>query len=215
MSTYLQLVNMVLRNVGQQEVSSLTNAPIPASQVKGFLNDIYLEMLQLLHVNRLVKIGSISTTAGINSYSVASDTDLNGVLGDTVIETASAIVLDEVDDTYPIHRGLNASGRPSTFYRRENSLVFYPTPNAVYAIQYSYRKKPQPLSSDFDTPVFPSSWERVLVVGTQALLEKFLGENGVEASYLKYREGISFIKSEAARKPNHRMKGAYRGGSSI
>ena len=210
-STLLQLVNEVLRRKGQVEASTLVNAGTPAVQTRDFLNEVYFEMLQRLKVDRLIKQASFNTTANTAAYTLATDADVNSLLPDSLLETASQRGLAQTDSTYPLEKGTSAVGRPDHFYVQGNSLYLYPTPDAAYTINYQYGVKPSALSNDTDTTALPAEWEKVLVLGTQARLEQFLGEPGAEGTYFLYQEGLVQLRYRASRKPHHRMKGDYRG----
>ena len=132
------------------------------------------------------------------------------MLADSVLETASGQYLSEADYTHPLTQGIDADGRPASFYRQGNQIHLYPTPDDAYTIRYYYLVKPVNLENDNDTTALPVEWEKILVLGTQARLEKFLGESGNEA-YLLYRDGLLQLKSRAPLKPTRRMRGAYRG----
>ncbi len=211
MSTLLELVNETLRKAGQREVATLAAAETPVIQAVDFLNQVYFEMLQILKVNRLERTATLDTQDGTAAYSLAADADINTLIGDSVIETDSGLRLKEVDYTYPLQKGLTATGRPDSFYRQGDSLHLHPVPDAVYTLQYAYLVKPSRLANDADITALPEEWEHVLVQGTLALLEKFLGESGFSESYLLYREGLARLKSRAPMKPAWRMKGFYRG----
>ncbi len=210
MSTLLQLVNEVLRRSGQIEASTLTNAQTPVTQTRDFLNETYFEMLQRLKVQRLLKLATLNTANGTTSYNLASDAEINSLVSDSVLETSTQSRLSEVDYTYPLSHGTTVTGRPECFYRVGSQISFYPIPNDIYAIQYQYQVKPVALVNDADTSQLPVEWEKVLVLGTQARLEKFLGEGGND-TYMLYRDGLVQLKSRAPLKPKYRMKGFYRG----
>jgi hypothetical protein len=210
MSTLLQLINEVLRRTGQVEVSTLSGAQTPTLQARDFLNETYVEMLQRLNVYRLQKQGTFNTSNGTASYTLATDAELDSLLTDSLLEAGAQQRLKEVDYTYPISHGTTATGKPEAFYRLGNLLYLYPIPNGTYTIQYQYQVKPGALSADADTTQLPTEWEKVLILGTQARLEKFLGESGDE-TYLLYRDGLDQLKSRAPLKPHYRMKGFYRG----
>lgn len=211
MSTLLQLVNEVLRRTGQTQVSTLVGAEAPALQTVDFINEVYTEMLQRLKVNRLQRQATLNTVASTPAYSLAAETELNALIPDSLMETGKQIRLMEVDYTYPLTHGVSATGRPEAFYRRDDQIHLYPVPDGVYTISYQYWVKPATLSANTDTTELPTEWEKVLVLGTQARLEKFLGESA-DDSFLLYRDGLVQLKARAANKPHHRMQGFYRGG---
>lgn len=210
MSTLLQLVSEVLRRTGQIEAATLSGAKTPVVQTRDFLNETYVEMLQRLKVNRLLKTGSLNTINGTAGYALASDAEINGVVSDSVKESTSQLRLREENYSYPLEHGASVSGRPECFYRSGNMIYFYPVPDAAYTIQYQYLVKPAALVNDSDTTALPVEWEKVLILGTQARLERFLGESGQD-TFLMYRDGLAQLKSRAPLKPQARMKGFYRG----
>lgn len=210
MSSLLQIVNEVLRRTGQQEVSTLVNAQTPALQAVDFLNETYTDMLQRLKAQQLMRTGNFSTSDGISQYNLATDADINSLISDSVLETTIPLRLNEVDYTFPLDHDPTATGRPSRFYHSGSQIHLYPIPDGVYTIQYQYFVKPMLLSDDSDTTELPVEWEKVLINGTQARLEKFLGEEA-EETYFLYREGLEQLKSRSQTKPYYRMKGFYRG----
>ncbi|WP_373531905.1 hypothetical protein [Vampirovibrio sp.] len=214
MSTLLQLVNEVLRRTGQQEATTLLNAQTPIIQTVDFLNDTYFEMLQRLKVRRLTQSNSLMTVAGQATYTLDANVDLDALLPDSVRDASNATPLPEISSTYAIELGENASGKPQYFYRNGSQLHLYPVPDGVYTIDYQAQIKPQTLSQNSDITALPVSWEKVLIMGAQARLEKFLGEPASE-TYLLYRDGLLQLKSLAPRKPGYRMKGFYRGARSV
>lgn len=210
MSTALALINEVLRRAGQIETSTLVDAQTPVAQTLSFLNETYFEMLQCLQVQQLLKTTTLNTVSGMIAYNVAADTEINSVISDSVVDLDTQQLLPEVDYSYPIHNGLTATGRPTVFYRFGKQLCLYPTPNAIYHLSYHYCLKPSNLQSDDDVTALPEDWEKVLILGAQSRLEKFLGESGTE-NYLLYRDALDRFKSRSPMKPFYRMKGFFKG----
>lgn len=211
MSTLLNIVNRILTRTGQQTVSTLVNAHTPVPQTVEFINQIYFEMFQVLKVNHLKKDATIITEAATQSYSVASDTDSENILPDSVYNTDTGLVLSEVDYTKAIEYSDALPNEPVCFFRQADQIYFLPTPDKVYNIQYGYLIKPRRISNDSDSLAIPDDWEWVLEQGVQSLLEKFLGENTYRDSFVLYRDGLSNIKKNSVLKPFYRIKGYYRG----
>src|SRR5262249_22569124 len=132
------------------------------------------------------------------------------VLPDSLIEGTTQQPLREVDYSYPVQAGLAAQGCPYAFYRLGKQLVLYPTPDAEYTIQFYFYSAVGSLTSDMDQPELPETWEKILILGAQSRLEKFLGESGSE-TYLLYRDGLDLLRSRSPLKPTYRMQGPYRG----
>jgi hypothetical protein len=211
MSTLLQLVNEVLRRTGQRVMITLTNSDTPSSQTFDFLNEIYFEILQALELNRLEKRDLLITSLGVANYSLADDATIGTLLTDSLIHSDNELRLREVSGSYPLEQGLTVVGKPTCFYREGNSVYLYPTPDATYSIQYKYLITPQKLSGDSTQTQLPVEWERVLIRGTQALLEHFLGDVEQNNSYVLYQQGLSQLKKQCLIHPYDRMFGFYRG----
>ena len=210
-ATLLELVNEVLRRTGQVEVSTLINARTPGAQTVDFMNDVYSEMLQKLKADRLQKQASLDTENGTTAYTLASDAEVNSLVSDSLQETASQSKLKHVDYTYPLQHGPDNTGQPDSFYTQGDSVYFYPVPDGAYTIAYQYFIKPSVLANDAQNTELPEAWEKVLILGTQARLEKFLGESNAEGTYYLYREALVQLRARSQNKPRHRMHGPYQG----
>lgn len=210
MATLLQLINEALRRTGQTEVSTLLNAQTPAIQARDFLNDTYVEMLTRLRVRRLIKSGTLSTSPGIRTYALAADTDIDHLLDGSLTDAETRHPLQEQNpaNTHAL-QGIG-SGRPTHFYRTGQQIHLSPTPDNSYTLHYQYLITPSALTQDSDTTQLPEAWEKTLILGTQARLEKFLGESGTE-TYILYRDALAQLRSKAPINPVQRMRGAYRG----
>jgi hypothetical protein len=211
MSTLLEIVNEVLRRTGQSEVTTVSNPSTPVKQTMDYLNEVYAEMLQTLKINRLERSADFSTATGVSEYNLASDTTIEGLQSDSLLERETNTTLYEVDSTYPQKHGVDASGRPRFFYRSGDSLVLYPKPDKVYNFSYKYLVRPDKLVSDAQTTLLPEEWQRVLIRGAQSYLEQFLGDPNFKTTFLLYQEGLQLLHAKASLKPRHRMFGNYQG----
>ena len=126
MSTLLQLVNEVLRRTGQIEASTLVSAQTPVQQTIDFLNETYVEMLQRLRVERLMRTGTLTTQASVSSYTLADSADVSDVLSDAVIDLTHQNPLVEVDYTYPNRHDSQAVGAPTHFYKQRLGVSPFP-----------------------------------------------------------------------------------------
>ncbi len=212
MSSFLELVNDVLRRTGQETVTTLTNAPPPARQVMDFINDIYFDILNAAQCNFLQASATITTADGTATYALAPDADVNYLLRDRIQESTSDDYMSQVDPTMLGPAYLDDTGKPYQFWIEGNRIRFYPVPNGVFTIHYEYLKRPVQLVSDADNSLIPLAWERLLVRGAESLLEKYLGEiDNSRFTYSLFLEGMALLKSRTPVKPFHFQKGFYRG----
>ena len=121
------------------------------------------------------------------------------------------MLLKKTDAGYPQRYGVEATGRPDTWYVLSDQIHLYPTPDAVYVLGCRHAVAPQSLTGDAATTQLPPDWENVLLDGAQSRLEKFLGEGGADDSFVLYRDGLARLRARGNTQPARRMKGFYRG----
>jgi hypothetical protein len=212
MSTYLEIVNEVLRRTGQETIDTLVDAESPARQVMDFVNEVYFEILDVAQCKFLEASATLETTGGTALYSLAADADVSFLLKDRLSDATSDRYLVEVDSALMLSSQIYDTGKPVRFWIEGTKLRLHPVPDGTYTIRYYYLKRPSRLVEDGDSSLIPLSWERLLVRGAQSLLEKFLGElESSRYTYGLYLEGLSLLKSKNQIKPRYQMKGYYRG----
>lgn len=211
MSTVLQLVNRVLERTGQTRVDSLTNAVTPARQALECLNDAYSELLQSLDIGSLLRQATLSTVAGQSQYSLASDASPTSLVSGSLTHYGERVALNRVSPTYVSKLDTSQQGKPAFYWFEDGLLTLWPTPNTSYTLNYAYAAVPEPLTQDSQTPAVPAEWERVLIQGAQAYLERFLGDENANGTFNLYQNGLSLLKRKGARQPQPRMRGAFRG----
>lgn len=212
MSTFLNIVNDVLRRTGQDTVLSLEGASTPVVQTMHFINDVYQEILQSAECKFLEARETLETENATALYTLANDADPAFLLTDRIRELSADRYLTEVDPALMLSSRLEDEGKPVRFWIEGDQLRLHPVPNDVYTIEYYYLKRPSVLTDDADETLIPMAWERLLVRGAQSLLEKFLGETeSSRFTYGLYLEGLSLLRSKAQVKPYHVQKPFYRG----
>jgi len=73
------------------------------------------------------------------------------------------------------------SGKPwEVAVKPDKSLVFYPTPDAIYTVYGEYWKRPQVMSANSDEPVFPAQFHMLIVWGA---VRYYAGDQGAAELY--------------------------------
>jgi hypothetical protein len=71
---------------------------------------------------------------------------------------------EEFRDIYQFGGLRTSSGRPISFsVKPDQSLIFYPVPDAVYTVVGEYFKKPQEMAANSDEPLIPSQYQDVIM----------------------------------------------------
>lgn len=62
----------------------------------------------------------------------------------------------------------NASGQPRLFFREDDLLVVYPTPDKTYTTAIDFRVRPLPLENDTDCPILGPEFHRAILLRARA-----------------------------------------------
>lgn len=111
----------------------------------------------------------------------------------------------EFKDVYLFGANRNVTGRPSLFtVKPDNSLVLWPTPDDVYVVEGEAQIRPQVMTQNDDTPIFPGQFADVLV--WKGLMFYAAEEAAPELYANGEREfGVVFGKLEADQHPPMQM----------
>ena len=217
MATLLTLLNRVLTRTGQSTVTTLAALGSPATQALEALNDTYAELLQTLPIHSLVRQGSVGLVANIGGYDLAPTVRLEALLPDSLRLAGETAPLTELPLADTTAYDTATTGKPTHFWKLNGQLRVWPTPDANYTLNYLHTLRPIPLGStppvagddSLEVPFAPD-WERVLLLGAQALLERFLGGGQVNNTFALYQNAVGQLKARAKHKHRVAMRSAYR-----
>lgn len=208
MTTLLEMTNRVLQQVGQQTVTTVVNADTPVVQTVMAINHIVETMHLSLNSYQIVQSATMQTVA--DTPTVTPAVEVTRVLPDSLNINDAELV--ETTSTSTVARHLDElTGQPTHFYRQGENLYLLPVPDAVFTIHYQYRTVPAAVSDDGDVIDIPDSWETAVQFGSQALLEKFLGEDNFALTYQLYQQRVDMLKAQSLRQPGSRFHGPSAG----
>ncbi len=213
-TTFLQLVNRILQQTGQRQVTTLVGADTPVTQTMTLVNHVLLSVMHTVDSSRLLKSSTASITSGSATVTLASDASIDTLVGDSLVVESNQHPLLEINANHPrvtqtTIAGL--TGNPTWFTRQGDTLTLLPTPDANDTLHYQYHQLPTELSADADTLPIPEPWVPTIAIGAQALLEKFLGEKDYPVTYQLYQEHLLRLKTHAPTHRQPRMQGPYKG----
>ncbi|MEM0952184.1 MAG: hypothetical protein AAGI66_08605 [Cyanobacteria bacterium P01_H01_bin.74] len=214
-NTFLALINRILARTGQTEVVTLANVATPAKQAIIFLNETRKEILDAVPNNQWLKKGTLNLISGQPDYTLPAETNFNLIQKYAV--TINNTALQYISPTGTFSQGEKrpaidlddqTPGQPRYYYSLADNqtLSVWPVPDKTETLRFYYRIAASPLINDSDLSQFSEHWETVLVLGTQARLERFLGEPYAD-TYALYREGITRLKRQIRYGIGHRMQG--------
>jgi hypothetical protein len=208
MTTLLEMTNRVLQQVGQQTVTTVANADTPVVQTVMAINHIVETMHLSLNSYQIVQSATMQTAA--DTPTVTPAVEVTRVLPDSLNINDADLV--ETTSTSMVARHLDElTGQPTHFYRLGDNLYLLPVPDAVFTIHYQYRTVPPTVSGDDDVIDTPEGWQTAVQLGSQALLEKFLGEDNFALTYQLYQQRVDMLKAQSLRQPGQRFQGPSAG----
>jgi hypothetical protein len=137
---------------------------LTTSQLNTWINDAYLDVCTSLKIDELKGSIALSIIAAQPFY-----------LLPYVVSTTQAVSLVDTslrDKGMPLSKGDRDSyrdlpdktDRPEIYFRENDMLVFYPTPDKSYIISLDFRIRPLPLANDTDSPILGQEWHRSIVL---------------------------------------------------
>lgn len=176
-STYLELVNKVLKRITQTELSSDVSSAIGhAKIIAELINEAQMELwMETTNWYTLYSTRTISTTADLATYALADDWGRTITLIDTTTgRVLTEDVLRAFDESDP---DSDTTGTPTHFAIQGGNYRLYPIPDGTYSLRERYWKIPTPLSADDSTSSLPLFCESFLInwslMGVLEYLNKF------------------------------------------
>lgn len=118
--------------------------------------------------------GSISTVANQRAYDVATDGLASNIYRIEIVEKVTGTTLDPITiiDTPAALTNVDreGTGEPQWAYLERapvlahQKLHLFPTPDAVYTYQYTYRRRIYDFTASTDNPDFPGEWNYALAI---------------------------------------------------
>jgi hypothetical protein len=210
MATILELMNQVLRRAGQSALTSLRNLSTPAKQSLDFLAQIYTELIQTIPVPQLYQSQVVLLAANedtVDLLALGTTPDLVA-LQQVYLITNNGLTktpLLYMPDTFNSLQQV-ACNQPTGFYFESTNLKLLGTPTKATTLHITYIPSPERFyeADDAATVFFPLGWERVLVLGTLAYLQQFLGEANANGSFLQYMNAKFQLKAQDLRFKGYR-----------
>lgn len=204
--TYLQLVNMVLRRLRENEVTTLQGVVRQNSYprlIGDFINDAKRMVEQAWDWSSLRTTQTVTTEAGIFNYVLTGSNnrfEVLNVLNDTSNWRMHYQTADWFDDAYLMGDTVN-SGSPAYYSfngvdaNGDTQVDVYPKPDGVYTLRFNVIQRNADLSADTDTVIVPY---RPIVLLAQAMAIEERGEDSGNASTWAYQQAQAALSDEIA-----------------
>ncbi len=159
-TSYLNLVNSILRRVNQAAISDVSTATGHALIITNLINEAQLEIYTETNWHSLYTTRTFTTSASTAEYSVASDF---GRTIDLIDETGNMVLTEDVlrafDEADP---DADTTGQPRHYAIAGSNYRLYPIPAGTYTIRDRYWKVPDTLTANANTSDLPIESENCI-----------------------------------------------------
>lgn len=186
--TLLELRTMLRRRCGSPSTADVTDADL-----NGHLNNTIEEVLDKFPFLQGRARLRFNTVASSSKYHVNSKT--HTVL--KVWDRTNDIKLRKVGPSYASNNDYDdtLTGKPQFYGRFSTYIQLFPTPDAVYVIEFLSRIIPTPLALDGDIPPMPPAWHRGLAIYATYMYHSDQGKDQQKATFA-FNEFAAWAKSK-------------------
>lgn len=188
---YLELVNEVLSELDTPTVATLTGATGLPKRAMRWVNRIIFDIYSRSNDWSFREAtGILNTVAGVDTYSLAANVDLDGFKSVVVRECKTPLHYLDYED-WDQHNP--TTSLPGGFTIYQNQIILSPAPDRVYTLDYKFQVKPTLLVNDADSPIIPEKWQYVLVDGAVYRAKLFLNDEDFRDQQAQYEQGIKLM----------------------
>lgn len=132
------------------------------------INDSYLDIFSSLELPESQRGYGQTLVAGQALYALPAGVDtVLSISANNPGDVTTGAGLRKID--WQEYRKLPVrSGPPESWFRSQNIVVFWPTPEINYPVAFDVRVKPALLAADTDYPVIEDKWHEALYKGAKA-----------------------------------------------
>ena len=141
---------------------------IDESVYNTWINDAYLDLCTSLEGDELKGSLTLTFDAGQAFYllpSVVASVQTIGLVNSLSIYGGESL---SKTDKASYRDFENASGQPRLYFREDNLLVVYPTPDKSYTVAIDFRVRPLRLENDTDCPILGEEFHRAILLRARA-----------------------------------------------
>jgi hypothetical protein len=195
----LTLINDVLTRCGQKSVTTLSAPTTPVKQTLSFLNQIYEDIRLSVTLPTVKEQVEITYEANTTSIDLNPYNTTPSLIALQTVWAKSNTAAHWSSLRYEPHRlewlDAESAETPSQFHFAQQVMKIYPTPTKAGTLRMMVEPMMTRLEVNTDVPVLPHGAEYLLVLGTMAHLQQFLGElQGSLLSFRLYEEGMLRLK---------------------
>lgn len=135
--------------------------PVP-SPLDEFINDAYIDFFGSMELPESNRSFLLTTVADQPFYLLPASVDtVRTISGYNADDQTTGAALSKID-TYKYRKLDDCTDEPHAWFREQNMIVLWPTPDDAYSVSVDCRIKPAKLAADTDYPALDDKWHEPL-----------------------------------------------------
>jgi hypothetical protein len=175
---------------------ALDATDLPNADVDSLLNRTYWEILEKFHIRETESSTTFTTNQGQREYVLPPDFESLRISAIVDPDTLKHSKLDlfSVKEYEQVYNEDEAEeGFPTKYFRANESIILWPTPDDTYDIVIHYRQRLEDLADGNIDPMLPRSWQELLIFG--AIFRGWLELNDYERANAMKAHYIGMLNS--------------------
>jgi len=176
---------------------------LPDSDADLLLNRTYWELQEKFHLRETEASTTITTVAGTREYTLPASFESLRLSSYVDPDTDQHTKLEQMSQkTYEDLYNADAENEsaPTNYFRDNDSIFFWPTPDAIVTIVIWHRAKLDDLSVANTEPQLPRSWQEMLLIGAVyrgfMMMNDYTKANAAKSHYIQLIQSAVPVESK-------------------
>jgi len=141
---------------------------LPNAEADSLLNRTYWELLEKFHIRETESSTTLTTNAGQREYLLPPDFEslrISAIMDPETFQHTQLVLFSVKQYEGMYSESASEQAAPTHYFRANESIILYPTPDDVYTIVIHYRQTLSDLADVTPNPSLPKSWQELLIFG--------------------------------------------------
>jgi len=179
-----------------REALAMDITDLPNATVDLLLNRTYWELLEKFHIRETESSTTLTTNQGQREYLLPPDFEslrISAIIDPETSQHHKLSMFSVKEYEVLQNDDVDYESRPTNYFRANESLILWPTPDAIYTVILHYRQTLADLSDTNTSASLPKSWQELLVFG--AIFRGWLRVNDYDRANSMKAHYIAMINS--------------------
>jgi hypothetical protein len=175
---------------------ALTSGDMSPADVDSLLNRTYWEILEKFHIRETESATTFTTNQGQREYVLPPDFEslrISAIVDPNTMQHSKLDLFSVKEYEQVYNESEEEQAFPTKYFRANESIILWPTPDDTYDIVIHYRQTLADLATGNPDPALPRSWQELLIFG--AIFRGWLELNDYERANAMKAHYIGMLNS--------------------